>query len=60
MGSFSFCLLSDVEKVRYAKRAAGGEGHGRSGRAIRDAEHCAGRCRDDALVAIDLDAERDA
>ena len=37
--SLSLDLRSDVAKLREAKRAAGGEGHGHGGRAIRAAWH---------------------
>lgn len=57
-------LLSDVEKVREAKSAAGGDGHRRGYRVTREAVHCAGRKRDDArdvaILALECEAWRRA
>lgn len=51
MGSFSFALLCDVEKLRCASKAAGGDGHRRGYRDTMDAVHCAGRYRAEARGA---------
>lgn len=60
MGAFSLGLLRDVEKLREAKRAAGGVGYRRGHRTNDDAVHCAGRNAGDARGVAILEVEREA
>lgn len=60
LGFFSFLCLNDVEKVREAYRAAGGDGHRRGCRERQLGVYCVGANEDVALDVGNRAVVRDA